>query len=647
MTGSEEELDYEALGLKVGLEIHQQLNTRHKLFCGCPTDLTEGEGDKFRRWLRPTRSETGDVDVAALFEYRKGRYYMYLAPYGHHCLVEADEEPPHPINEEAVRIAIAVAKALGSTIVDEVHVMRKLVIDGSNTSGFQRTAIVALGGRISSNGKEYGIQTIVVEEDAARKEGESGPEVDYKLDRLGIPLIEIATAPDIHTPREARDVALAIGMLLRMTGAVKRGLGTIRQDLNVSIVGGAKTEIKGVQELELIEKVVKYEVMRQVSLLKIRDEMAARGITEDMIVLAPVNVTEVFRNTRSKVISRALSQGGVVLALRLPRMKGLIGREVQPGRRFGTELADYVRFWADVQGLFHSDELPNYGITKEEVDAVYRALNADPLADAFVMVAEREERALKALSVIVDRVRQALHGVPEETRAANEDGTTRYLRPRPGKERMYPETDIPPLRVTPELLAEAEKLVPESPEAKLRRLVERYSMSRDLAEKVVADPRLPVIEELIAKYGSSVQPTLIASIFVTIMKGLRGKGVDVDSISEDRIEDLIRLLAEGRMAKEAVEAVLAEMAKDRSLSAEEAAKKLGLINMSVEEAAKVIDEILNANVELVRQRGEGAFGALMGKAMDRLRGKIDGKVVAELLREKIRQILSSAASGQG
>jgi glutamyl-tRNA(Gln) amidotransferase subunit E len=643
MTGSEGKFDYQALGLKVGLEIHQQLDTSHKLFCSCPTDLTEAEkGDEFPRWLRPTRSETGEVDVAALFEYRKGRKYSYQAPSGHYCLVEADEEPPHPINREAIVIALAVAKALGSTIVDEVHVMRKIVIDGSNTSGFQRTAIVALGGRITVNGKDYGIQTIVVEEDAARKVGERGQVVDYRLDRLGVPLIEIATAPDMHTPQEARDVALAIGMLLRMTGAVKRGLGTIRQDLNVSIVGGAKTEIKGVQELDLIDRIVEYEVMRQVNLLRVRDEMRARGITERDLDQEPVDVTDLFRGTKSKVIARALESGGKVLAVRLPRMKGLLGTYVQPGRRFGTEIADYVRFWSDVQGLFHSDELPAYGITAEEVQAVYRALGADPAQDAFAMVAERPERALKAISVILERVRQALQGVPEETRAANEDGTTRYMRPRPGRERMYPETDIPHLLVTPDMLAEAEKLVPEPAEVKVRRFVERYGMSRELAEKAVADPRLPLIEELIGRYGASLSPTLIASLIVVTMKGLRSKGVNVDSISEDKIEGLVRLLAEGRVAKEAAEAILAKMAEDPRLGPEEAAKALGLTRLGEEEVRRVIDEVVKENLGLVRQKGEASFGPLMGRAMERLRGKADGKLVAELLRSRIREVLSGS-----
>ncbi len=642
MTGSDE-LDYSALGLRVGLEIHQQLNTSHKLFCACPTGLTEAEGaEQFPRWLRPTRSETGEVDVAALFEYRKGRRYIYEAQPGHHCLVEADEEPPHPINRDAVVIALAVAKALGSAIVDEIHVMRKIVIDGSNTSGFQRTAIVALGGKITVTGKDYGIQTIVVEEDAARKVGESGSDVRYRLDRLGIPLIEIATAPDMTSPQEAKDVALAIGMLLRMTGAVKRGLGTIRQDLNVSVVGGAKTEIKGVQELNLIDKIVKYEVMRQVNLLKIRDEMRARGITEQDFRQEPVDVTDSFKATKSKVLSKVISSGGRVLAAKLPRMKGLLGTYVQPGRRFGTEIADYVRFWSDVQGFFHSDELPGYGITEDEVNAVYAALGADPSRDAFAMVAENRERALKALSVILERVRQAIYGVPEETRAANEDGTTKYMRPRPGRERMYPETDIPPLRITPDMHAEADRMVPEPAEVKVRRFVGKYGLSRELAERVVSDPRLPVIEELIETYGDRLSPTVIASLFVTTMKGLRGKGIDVDSIDEDKVRALVELIASGRVAKEAAEAILTKIAQEPGMSPEEAARSLGLVSIGRNEVESVIDEVIRNDPDLIRERGEAAFGALMGRAMERLRGKADGKMVAEVLREKIRKALQGS-----
>ncbi len=634
-------IDYREVGLIIGLEIHQQLDTRSKLFCPCPAELTDEEHDEFERRLRPTRSELGEVDVAALFEWRKGRVYEYEAPVGHSCLVEADEEPPHPINRDAVVIAMAIAKALNSWIVDEVHVMRKIVIDGSNTSGFQRTAIVALGGYIEVGGKRYSIETIAVEEDASRKIGEKPRRTRYRLDRLGIPLIEVATGPDIHDPREAYEVALALGRLFRLTGRVKRGLGTIRQDLNVSIKGGAKTEIKGVQRLDLIPKVIEYEVQRQVRLLELKRELERRGLSEDVLKDSkPVDVTEVFKSTKSKVIRRALQRGGRVYAVVLPGFHGLLGWELMPKRRFGTELADYARFWADVGGIFHTDELPAYGITQEEVDSLYNLLGARKGVDAIVIVADEPGKAVKALETVVERARMAFHGVPEETRGALEDGTTKFLRPRPGSARMYPETDIPLLEVTEDMHQEAEAIKPEPVEAKMRRLVEEYGLSRELAEQVISDIRLDLIERLIQKYGSRVSPKVIASLFVVTLRGLRGEGVDIESISDEALEDLVALIAEGRVAKEAAEDILKLLAKDPRLSAREAAEKLGLTRVSREEAERIIDKIIADNIDAIKARGEKAYGLLMGRAMTVLRGRIEGKIVAEIVRRKLQEVLS-------
>ncbi|MEM0083549.1 MAG: Glu-tRNA(Gln) amidotransferase subunit GatE, partial [Candidatus Nezhaarchaeales archaeon] len=274
---------YEELGLRVGLELHQQLNTKFKLFCSCPTTLRDDEPDVvFIRRLRPTRSELGAVDEAALLEYEKGKTYVYQAYSDTTCLVEMDEEPPHSLNEEALDIALQVALMLKAHIPDVIQVMRKVVIDGSNTTGFQRTAVIALGGPESVIQDPDGpvhIQAICLEEDAARKIAETEDKVVFRLDRLGIPLIEISTAPEIKTPEQAQRVALKIGQLLRILGKVKRGLGTIRQDVNVSLKEGGKIEIKGVQDLELISKVIEFEVQRQLKLLEIRDKLKERGIT--------------------------------------------------------------------------------------------------------------------------------------------------------------------------------------------------------------------------------------------------------------------------------------------------------------------------------------------------------------------------------
>lgn len=635
-------LDYEKLGLKVGLEIHQQLDTKHKLFCNCPTELVDADKqDEFERRLRPTQSELGEVDIAAFFEWKRGRIYHYESPRTGSCLVETDEEPPHELNREALTIALAIAKALHSNIVDEIHVMRKIVIDGSNTTGFQRTAIVSLGGYIEINGKRYGIQTICLEEDAARKVGEEGKKVRYRLDRLGIPLIEIATSPDIHSPEEAEKVALAIGQLLRLTGKVKRGIGTIRQDLNISIEGGVKTEIKGVQRLDLLPKVIEYEVQRQLKLLEIRDELRKRGVREEDLVYDFIDVTDVFKKTQSKVIRRTIASGGKVLAVKLPGFKGLLGVELQPNRRFGTELADYARFWGGVGGLFHSDELPKYGISKEEVEKVYEKLKADPSRDAFVIIADKEEKVREALKAVIDRAREALKGIPKETRAANPDGTTRYMRPQPGAARMYPETDIPPVEITEELLKEAEKLVPEPPQRKLKKLVEQHGLSKELAQQVLRSIYLALYEELVEKYGDKVPATIIANTIVSTLKALKGEGIPVENIEEHHIEDTIRVVAEGKASKEAIPEILAYLAKYPEKSAEQAVKELGIKVMSMNEVEKIIDEIVKEMKPLILQRKERAMGPVMGRVMAKLRGKVEGRVVAQIVSKKIKELIES------
>jgi glutamyl-tRNA(Gln) amidotransferase subunit E len=639
--------DFKELGLKVGLEIHQQLDTKHKLFCKCPSQLAEkAEEDVFPRRLRPTRSELGEVDVAALFEWRRGRVYEYHAPRSSTCLVEADEEPPHPINREALVIGLAVAKALHATVVDEVHVMRKIVIDGSNTTGFQRTAIIALGGYIElPSGKRVRIQSIAVEEDAARKVGEKGKTVFYKLDRLGIPLIEISTEPDIETPEEAYETALAVGRLLRLMGKVKRGIGTIRQDLNVSIRGGVKTEIKGVQRLDLLPKIVAYEAIRQARLLEIRDELKRRGLTRDRILAEAKikDVTEVFRKTRSKIIRRALASGGKVLALKLPGFHGLLGVEVQPGRRFGTELADYARFWGGVGGIFHSDELPGYGITEEELNEVFKELGAAKGRDAVVIVADEERKARKALEAVLERAAYAVEGIPRETRAAQDDGTTRYMRPQPGAARMYPETDIPPVEVTEEMLREAEKLVPEPPHVKLEKLVTRYGLSREQAQQLLMDIRLDLFEALASKYADKVPPTFIAGLITNVLRMLRHEGIPVDNIDDRHIEELVKLVAEGKLPRdfETSAKLLAAVARDPRKSIEQLVEEMGLGMATMDEVVAVIDRVIEELKAEISEKGMKAFGKVMGRVMSVLRGRADGRTVAEIVRKKITELVGS------
>ncbi|MEM3613619.1 MAG: Glu-tRNA(Gln) amidotransferase subunit GatE [Candidatus Bathyarchaeia archaeon] len=626
-------MDYGRIGLKVGLEVHQQLETQTKLFCSCKPELFKEEPEiTFLRRLRPTQSELGQIDPAAYFEFQKGVKILYEADRHTACLVEMDEEPPHPLNMEAVEIALTVALMMNATPVDEIHVMRKTVIDGSNTTGFQRTCVIALNGSIKVGEKTVPIQHISLEEDAARKTGEEGTTIRYRIDRLGIPLIEIATAPVINTPKEAGEVALAIGKILRATQRVKRGLGTIRQDLNISINGGALTEIKGVQELELIPLVVEYEVQRQLNLMKISEELRKAGATPETLKEEFYNVTEVFRQTACKVIRKALEKGQVVLAVKLPKFGGFLKRELVPGIRLGTEMADRARFWGRVGGIFHTDELPAYGITNQEVEALKMAVDTQE-QDAVVFVADTLENAEDALRAVLERAKEAIKGVPEETRAANPDGTTRYMRPRPGAARMYPETDIPPIQVTEELINCIRQRLPELPEQRLERLMREYALNQKLAKQLM-DSEYTELFETIAK-ESKVSPTTVAVFLTETMKALKRDGIPVEKVSEAKIREVFKALGAGEITKEALPDIVAWLSKNEEKTVKEAIESLGLKAMLKEELEKIIDSAIAKNKDLIEKSGAKAFGIIMGIVMKEVRGRANAETVSELIKQKL------------
>lgn len=632
-------IDYSRLGLRVGIEIHQQLNTKTKLFCACPTGISKKKEAEFTfiRRLRPTQSELGKVDPAALFEFQRGRTVVYEADSETSCLVEFDDEPPHNLNMEALEIALTVAFMLEAKPVNEIHVMRKVVIDGSTPFGFQRTCIVALGGKVAVGKREFPIQTICLEEDAARKTGEEGLFVHYHLDRLGIPLIEIATAPVIYSPEEARSVALALGRVLRATGRVKRGIGTIRQDLNISINDGAIIEVKGVQKLELVSKVVEYEVKRQLALIEIRDELTKRGIKREEIKESLIDVTSIFEHTRCRVLRKALDSDKVVLAVILPGFKGLLKKELEPGVRFGTELSDRAMFWGKVGGIFHTDELPGYGITQGEVEKLREALNAGE-GDTVVFVADTPQNARDALKAVLARAREAIVGVPSETRGARPDGTTHYSRPRPGAARMYPETDVPPVPIGDELLGRLKKSLPETPEMKVKHLMEDYGINQKLAFQLVDSDYTRLFKQIVK--GTKVSASVVAVTLTEIMKSLEREGFETQKISDEQIMKVFELVDSDSIAKEAIPEVLGWLMEHEGGSVEEAVKSLGLEMVPREEIERFIVKVVDENLPLIRERKEGAIGPLMGAVMREFRGRVRADYALQVLKEKIAKVIS-------
>jgi len=622
-------MDFRQLGLKVGIEIHQQLNVG-KLFCDCSSEFSDEHHKEFVRRLRPTQSELGEIDRAALEESERKMHFRYqTVPYS--CLVEADEEPPHDANKRAIEAALEMSALLDMTPADEVHFMRKIVIDGSNTGGFQRTALVSTNGSLKVDGRKISIPTLCLEEDAARKMAEHGSEVTYRLDRLGIPLIEIATGPDIATPEEARLVAERLGSLLRATKKVRRGIGTIREDINISIAGGARVEIKGAQDLRLLHIYVEEEVKRQLALLdvkKVLRDRGARRIDPDV-----KDLSGLLRDTRCKVLKGALDLDGKILAAKLPKFSGTLGPTEGKVKRLGPEMASHARV-AGVKGLFHSDELPGYGMTVAEVEDVRSALSLEP-DDAFVIVADEEVKARAAMLRAVERANAGIDGIPEETRDPLPDGQTVYSRPLPGKDRMYPETDVRPILVDEAILESIRLNLPERPEEKVTRFVKEFGISKEQAESLVKVGFDDEFEFLAKEFGSS---QVVARIYLNTYPELEKLGHDPAKLSLDTMKDVLTSLKEGRFAKEAVPKILASVLENGH-TVDRAVETAGVETVDIESVRSVCERVVHEREKFIKDRGESALGPLMGIVMKELRGRVDGKIISEILSEKIRQLL--------
>lgn len=613
-------MDCKNTDLTAGIEIHQQLNTKEKLFCHCPTalrDVSDHSGEFFR-YLRATESEMGEIDRAAKEEMKRDRKFCYYT-YDTTCLVENDEEPPAPLNSEALSICLTIAKMFGMTAIPQVHTMRKLVIDGSNTSGFQRTALVAMNGLLPNGGE---IETICLEEEAAQRVKDE----TFSLDRLGIPLIEITTSPCMHTPEEVQQVAEYIGMVLRSTGKVKRGIGTIRQDVNISIRGGARVEIKGVQELDLIAEVVRREVQRQQNLIGIRDELVQRNARVDDT--GTKNVTELFTCTKSTVMRKA----NHIQAIRLNGFAGFVGRIIQPDRRLGSELSDYAKK-CGVGGIFHTDELPAYGVTAEEVHLLRNHMSASESDCVVIVAGANEKQAVCALNQVISRAKLAMSGspVPEETRKMLDGGSSAYMRPLPGAARMYPETDV-----LPEVIDRCRWVgieIPELISEKAGRYAKEYGIDLAYASQLVSSEKLPLFEQAVEE---GIKPKLAAFTILSTATELRREGIDLRPIPDSTFLCILHAVEDGRAAREAIPVILRSIAAGSSVN--DALAKL-VPAISHEELESIVKKIIAARLDFVITKGNASLAPLMGLVMAEVRGSVEGKIVSRMLKDEIEAVL--------
>ena len=628
------EIDFEKIGLKVGLEIHQQLDTHKKLFCKCRPVESDEYTEKFSRSLRTAKSELGELDPAALFEKAKSKKINYYANSQSSCLVEKDDEPPHELDHDAKKISLLISSMLESKIFSEIHVMRKTVIDGSNTSGFQRTMLVSQGGNLKVNGKNVGVQAVCLEEDAAKLLKDEQNERNYSLDRLGIPLVEIALEPVSTKPSEVKEIALTLGRLLRATRMVKRGIGSIRQDVNISVMNSGVVEVKGVQQLDQLEKIIGYEAKRQHGLILIAEKLKKLSMTitkEDVF-----DITEVFKDSESKIIQNALKSKAKIKAIRIRNFSGMFSFEPYSGIRLGKEIGQLVRFFG-IGGVFHSDELPNYGINDSDVDRVKKHLElAD--GDGFLIIAGEDSKLDYAIDSIIKRIQDAANGVPAETRAVTQEGETVFLRPRPGASRMYPETDIPSISVIPEEIklardtADATKSWDES----IAEIQQKYSLNSQLSEQIFDSVYMELFEKICENKKNS--PNFVASILCSSITNLERKGFDCTLLKPEHIIESFELLASGKIPKESLEIIFENIMSGKSENVAIAMQNTDVSSMNEDELNGILDEIIQNNTELVKKLGENAVTTLMGIAMKQVRGKVSGQTVNVLLRKKISEL---------
>ena len=628
-----EEFSIKDVGVKVGLEIHQQLATNKKLFCNCNPIETDEYLIKFQRKLRASKSELGEFDPAALFESTKSKTIMYYANDESSCLVEQDEEPPHELDEDARKISLVISSALKSNIFSEIYPMRKTVIDGSNTTGFQRTMLISQGGFFDTGEIKIGVQSICLEEDAAKNLGDEGFVRKFGLERLGIPLVEIATEPFEVELTEIRKIALSLGRILRSTKKVKRGLGSIRQDVNVSIKdgGGVVIEVKGVQQLDQLEKVVEYEAKRQHGLLKISKKIQEKNWIYDK--KDSKDITELFSECKSKIIQTALKKNQKIMAITFRNMTGIFGYSPYEGIRLGKEVAELVRFFG-IGGVFHSDELPNYGVEESDLEKLKKFSEINE-KDAFLILASPEEKIHTIINQIILRMDYIKnHGIPIDTRLATQSGETKFLRPRPGAARMYPETDIPPIIITNKELSEAQNNIPKSWDDSIKELETKCKLNPQLAEQIFDSRYIELFERIIEKIETN--PTFVASILCSTITNLERSGLNSDLLKNDEIFKLFSLLEDGKIAKESIEIIFENIMSGKSNSTEEAMKNASIESVNEEEIEKVIVDIVDKNEGIIKNQKERAIGPLMGIVMKELRGKASGEIINRLLLKNIK-----------
>ncbi|MCK9458870.1 MAG: Glu-tRNA(Gln) amidotransferase subunit GatE [Proteobacteria bacterium] len=621
-----EKVDWNAIGLKSGLEIHQQLKTDRKLFCRCPAGhFSEKVDAKVLRHMRPTLSELGEYDGTALMEFKTKKNIIYLMDRNTVCTYEMDDTPPFEINRDAIDIGLEIALALKCKIVGEIHVIRKQYLDGSIPTGFQRTAILGVDGEIPFRGRKIGIIQLSVEEDSCREVSDVGHDITFRTDRLSMPLVEVVTHPHMVTPEEVATVTKFLGRIMRSTHRVRRGAGASREDVNVSATGGTRIEIKGVPSISFIPALVGNEALRQRALLELRDELVAAGMTAEGLRHQVYDVAHLFKETRCAVIAGALSRGHVVKAVRVDGMRRALARQVGPSWTFADEIGGRVRVIACLDEppiLIHQGNLAAAGVSGEEWRTVRRRLRAKA-EDAVILVRGPVSDVECAIREIVDRVRELFAGIPGETRQVRRDGGTDFERILPGPDRMYPDTDSAPIPVPEAWLTDIKgRMAPPIWETDAR--LASLGLPPDVVDVLGISPRLPVFDHAVAR---GVRPLVAGALLTRVWRGLERRGNPVTAIDPKALDDLFAAAAAGEVTADALPALLADLALEPGVPVRALLARREISPLAAAGLAARLDPLL-AKVEAPRTRLPAArVRYYMGAVMPSLLGSIAGAAV--------------------
>jgi len=626
---------YRKLGLKCGLEVHQQLKTERKLFCNCKAILHRDKHNAtILRHMRPTLSELGEYDGTALMEFKTKKNVIYQLYDDTVCTYEMDDTPPFYINHESLDIALEIALLHNCSIVDELHISRKQYLDGSIPTGFQRTGIIGIEGWIPYKNRKIGIIQLGLEEDACREISDVGHKIIFKTDRLSIPLVEVVTYPDIQIPSEAGEVASIIGRLLRSTGKVKRGLGSIRQDVNVSINGGTRVELKGIPKIQYISKAVANEARRQKALLDIRDELRLRGINEKTLKTEHLDLTSTFKNSKCKIFREIIKNNGIIQGIIIRGFAGILDEHTQKDKTFGDEIAGRVKVISclDVMpNIVYTAHFEEFGLSQKEVTQLELLFDAR-LTDAIVLVWGDEADVKTAIKEIRIRANDATIGVPSETRQVFPDGSNDFERILPGPNRMYPDTDSPPTRITEKHLEQIKKKLPEPIWDREKRL-KKLGIPDPLVRSLSISKNLKIFDKILEKLD--VNPILLAVTLEQKLKWLKRKRKNVDLITDEKLYQLFKMLTEKKFSKEALPIVLEFLSDNPDKTLQQAILDLDIKPISIEELQNLVNKtiIKYSNPKKIKP----SINMIMGKVMKVVRNRIDGKVVMETVKNKLEQ----------